>query len=315
MTTQKKKILKIGAGILIFLMIMTVISGNVNHMLMPKVEIVRPGEVNTLQQKVSSRGEAEYVEEISVMAEQDYQIAAVCVQEGQQVRAGDTLFEVTGKDNDITRKQLELAVLEKQNQIMLEQQKVEDEVARLDGEIAIAQKQIDAYGIQEEELLQLKQLQQSWFSAKNQLNREDLSDADRAEIEVRVRVAETELHQYTRLHNLDIEASTLQLNLLEKQNQKKEEELSFQLNLKEWKQEKAIAEAQLQEYCEKYPEDGVVKAGENGVITALDVTEPGEISKGTQMYSLAREGKIQLTWQLSYDAGVMFQNSQTAQIQ
>lgn len=314
MTAQKKKILKIAMGILGFLLIMTMISGNVDHMLMPKVEIVRPGQVNTLQQKVSCRGVAEYVDEISVAAEQDYCITAVCVQKGQQVRAGDVLYEVAGTENDITRKKLELTVLEKQDQITLEQQKMETELARLDGEIAIAQKQLEAYNIQEEELLQLKQLQQAWFSAKNQLNREDLSDTERAEIEVQVRVAETELHQYTRLHDLDIEVSTLQLNLLEKQNQKKEAELSYQLNLKEWKQEKAIAEMELQQYCEKYPEDGTVKAREDGIITQVDVSEPGEVLMGTGLYSIAKNGKVQLIWNLSYDAGLLFGDSQTAQI-
>ncbi len=114
---DRKKIFGIFGGFLAVMLVFTILSRAVSGASMAKVETVRIS-AGTIEHKVSGSGKVEAGKEIAVYTENGQRVKEICVQEGQSVEKGDTLFLVEMEDleEQILAAQQELEKMKLQNQ-------------------------------------------------------------------------------------------------------------------------------------------------------------------------------------------------------
>ncbi len=114
---DRKKIFGIFGGFLAVMLVFTILSRAVSGASMAKVETVRIS-AGTIEHKVSGSGKVEAGKEIAVYTENGQRVKEICVQEGQSVEKGDTLFLVEMEDleEQILAVQQELEKMKLQNQ-------------------------------------------------------------------------------------------------------------------------------------------------------------------------------------------------------
>ena len=114
---DRKKIFGIFGGFLAVMLVFTILSRAVSGASMAKVETVRIS-AGTIEHKVRGSGKVEAGKEIAVYTENGQRVKEICVQEGQSVEKGDTLFLVEMEDleEQILAAQQELEKMKLQNQ-------------------------------------------------------------------------------------------------------------------------------------------------------------------------------------------------------
>lgn len=114
---DRKKIFGIFGGFLAVMLVFTILSRAVSGASMAKVETVRIS-AGTIEHKVRGSGKVEAGKEIAVYTENGQRVKEICVQEGQSVEKGDTLFLVEMEDleEQILAVQQELEKMKLQNQ-------------------------------------------------------------------------------------------------------------------------------------------------------------------------------------------------------
>lgn len=114
---ERKKIFGIFGGFLAVMLVFTILSRAVSGASMAKVETVRIS-AGTIEHKVRGSGKVEAGKEIAVYTENGQRVKEICVQEGQSVEKGDTLFLVEMEDleEQILAAQQELEKMKLQNQ-------------------------------------------------------------------------------------------------------------------------------------------------------------------------------------------------------
>ena len=114
---DRKKIFGIFGGFLAVMLVFTILSRAVSGASMAKVETVKISS-GMIEHKVSGSGKVEAGKEIAVYTENGQRVKEICVQEGQSVEEGDTLFRVEMEDleEQILAAQQELAKMKLQNQ-------------------------------------------------------------------------------------------------------------------------------------------------------------------------------------------------------
>lgn len=90
---DRKKIFQIFGGFLAVMLVFTILSRAVSGASMAKVKTVKIS-TGTIEHRVSGSGRVEAGKEVAVYTESGQRVKEVCVQEGQTVEAGDTLFQV-----------------------------------------------------------------------------------------------------------------------------------------------------------------------------------------------------------------------------
>ena len=94
---DRKKIFGIFGGFLAVMLVFTILSRAVSGASMAKVETVKISS-GMIEHKVSGSGKVEAGKEIAVYTENGQRVKEICVQEGQSVEEGDTLFRVEMED-------------------------------------------------------------------------------------------------------------------------------------------------------------------------------------------------------------------------
>lgn len=114
---ERKKIFGIFGGFLAVMLVFTILSRAVSGASMAKVETVKISS-GMIEHKVSGSGKVEAGKEIAVYTENGQRVKEICVQEGQSVEEGDTLFRVEMEDleEQILAAQQELEKMKLQNQ-------------------------------------------------------------------------------------------------------------------------------------------------------------------------------------------------------
>ena len=114
---DRKKIFGIFGGFLAVMLVFTILSRAVSGASMAKVETVRIS-AGTIEHKVRGSGKVEAGKEIAVYTENGQRVKEICMQEGQSVEKGDTLFLVEMEDleEQILAAQQELEKMKLQNQ-------------------------------------------------------------------------------------------------------------------------------------------------------------------------------------------------------
>lgn len=114
---DRKKIFGIFGGFLAVMLVFTILSRAVSGASMAKVETVKISS-GMIEHKVSGSGKVEAGKEIAVYTENGQRVKEICVQEGQSVEEGDTLFRVEMEDleEQILAAQQELEKMKLQNQ-------------------------------------------------------------------------------------------------------------------------------------------------------------------------------------------------------
>lgn len=114
---ERKKIFGIFGGFLAVMLVFTILSRAVSGASMAKVETVKISS-GMIEHKVSGSGKVEAGKEIAVYTENGQRVKEICVQEGQSVEKGDTLFLVEMEDleEQILAAQQELEKMKLQNQ-------------------------------------------------------------------------------------------------------------------------------------------------------------------------------------------------------
>lgn len=125
---ERKKIFGIFGGFLAVMLVFTILSRAVSGASMAKVETVRIS-AGTIEHKVRGSGKVEAGKEIAVYTENGQRVKEICVQEGQSVEKGDTLFLVEMQDleEQILAAQQELEKMKLQNEDAQSARSVEEQ--------------------------------------------------------------------------------------------------------------------------------------------------------------------------------------------
>lgn len=125
---DRKRIFGIFGGFLAVMLVFTILSRAVSGASMAKVETVRIS-AGTIEHKVRGSGKVEAGKEVAVYTENGQRVKEICVQEGQSVEEGDTLFLVEMEDleEQILAAQQELEKMKLQNKDAQSARSVEEQ--------------------------------------------------------------------------------------------------------------------------------------------------------------------------------------------
>lgn len=143
LTPRKKLILKLACGLFAVLLVCTVVSRSIYHLLLPTVEIVEAAG-GTIDTWADAQAEFDYTNKVAIRAGGAWKINKVNVIEGKRVFAGDTMFEIDMQQQTINTDRMQLSLLQLKNSLKPSQMTETDKkLAEL--EIKIAEGQLEAY--------------------------------------------------------------------------------------------------------------------------------------------------------------------------